>query len=167
MNSDIAIAITIFLAFCALVIFFTYRGYKKAKAAKQSTELKRQRLGAEMSATLTHISGLPVARSLPVEMYYGQDKITFISGGQEVFVARNKVTSIDTTVTGGTRRVPKSTAATFRALATIKTRLIISYDSDGKAKSITLDASSCAAFALKVANDFLKTSPRRYSKTEL
>lgn len=167
MHSDTIVYIVLLLIFLSAVFLLIYTVRKRAKGSKKARDLTASRLGADMSATLTHISGLPVARSLPVEMYYGQDKITFISGGQEVSVSRDKITSIDTTLTGATRRIPKSTAATFRALAAIKMRLIISYISGGKAKNITLDASSCSAFASKVVDDFRKTSPHRHSRTEL
>lgn len=176
---DTVIAVIIIVLFCGGLLFISYRGYKKAKANKRATAAIEKRLGATMSATLKHVSGLPIAKDLPVEMFYGPDKITFKKGGQEITVARDKVTGIDLVMREGSARKAMSGAATGKyvvggaagatvgALAAIAPRLVISYTSEGKSKSITLDTAASGTFASRVVKDFQQTHAQKRSTVEL
>ena len=107
---------------------------------------------------------------MTVEMFYGPEKIAFKKDGQEISVARDKVTGIDL-VTGRRQRAQgarrgrlrevrgrRSAGAAVGALAAIDTYLIISYTSEGQNKSVKLDASAGRGlFPSKVAKDFQKT----------
>ena len=85
----IAIGTALYLAY---IIYFLYRCFSTRKKAQQ-TRLDLR--GATMSGTLKHVSGLPLAKGLTVEMFYGPEKITFKKDGQEINIAREKVTGID------------------------------------------------------------------------
>lgn len=176
---DAIIAAVIIAVFCGGLLFISYRGYKKAKANKRATTAIEKRLGATMSATLKHVSGLPIAKDLPVEMYYGPDKITFKKGGQEIAVAKEKITGIDLVTGEGSARKAMAGAATGKyvvggaagatvgALAAISPRLVISYTSEGESKSITLDTAASGTFASKVVKDFRQTHTQKRSTIEL
>lgn len=175
---DIIIAVVLLAAFFGLVAFFCYRGYKSSKANKRATAAIEKRLGATMSATLKHVSGLPVAKGTPVEVYYGPEKIVFKKGGQEISVSREKVTSMELVNSGNTTRKVMSGAATGKyvggktgaavgALAAMVPNLVISYTSDGKSKHITLDLASSGTFGSKIVSDFRQTTRPTRSKIEL
>ena len=81
---DYIMAAAIIILFCGGLAYISYRGYKKSKRAKRAKEATATRLGATMSGTLKHVSGLPLAKGLTVEMFYGPDKIVFKKDGQEI-----------------------------------------------------------------------------------
>ena len=57
--------------------------------------------------------------------------------------------------------------ATVGALVAISPRLVISYTSEGKSKSITLDTAASGTFASKVVKDFRQTHTQKRSTIEL
>lgn len=162
-----------------LVAYLVYLFCKHFSAAKRAKKSREERREATMSATLKHVSGLPIAKDLPVEMFYGPDKITFKKGGQEITVSREKVTGIDLVMGEGSARKAMSGAATGKyvvggaagatvgALAAIAPRLVISYTSEGKSKSITLDTAASGTFASRVVKDFQQTHNQKRSTVEL
>ena len=175
---DIIMAVAIIAVFCGGLFYISYRGYKKSKANKRATAAVKNRLGATMSGTLKHVSGLPLAKGLMVEMFYGPDKITFKKDGQEINISRDKVTGIDVVLGDGSGRkaiagaasgkyVAGGTGAAVGALAAIDTYLVISYTSEGKNKSVTLDTAASGMFPTKVAKDFQKTHHPKRTKIEL
>lgn len=176
---DIIIAVAIVVVFCGGLFYISYRGFKKAKANKQATGAVAKRLGATMSGTLKHESGLPLAKGLMVEMFYGPEKITFKKDGQEISVSRDKVTSIDIVTGDGAARKAMGGAATGKyvvggtagaavgALAAIDTYLVISYTSEGESKSIRLGTASSGTFPTKVVKDFQQTTTTKRSTVEL
>ena len=176
---DIIIAVAILAVFCGGLFYISYRGFKKARVNKRAKEATATRLGATMSGTLKHVSGLPLAKGLTVEMFYGPEKITFKKDGQEITISRDKVTGIDVVTGNGSARKAIGGAATGKyvvggaagaaigALAAIDTYLVISYTSDGKNKSIKLDTAASGSFATKVAKDFKQTSKAKRSTIEL
>ena len=175
---DYIMAAAIIILFCGGLAYISYRGYKKSKRAKRAKEATAARLGATMSWTLKHVSGLPLANGLMVEMFYGPDKIVFKKDGQEISVARYKVTGIDFVTGDGSGRKALAGAASGKyvaggagaavgALAAIDTYLVISYTSDGQNKSVKLDAAGSGLFPSKVAKDFQKTHRVKRTKIEL
>lgn len=175
---DYIMAAAIIILFCGGLAYISYRGYKKSKAAKRAKAATANRLGATMSGTLKHVSGLPLAKGLAVEMFYGPDKIVFRKDGQEISIARDKVTGIDFVTGDGSGRkafagaasgkyVAGGAGAAVGALAAIDTYLIISYTSEGRSKSIKLDAAGSGLFPSKVAKDFQKTHHPKRTKIEL
>ncbi len=168
----IAIGTALYLAY---IVYFLYRYFAARKKARQ-TRLDLR--GATMSGTLKHVSGLPLAKGLTVEMFYGPDKIVFKKDGQEISVARDKVTGIDFVTGDGSGRKALAGAASGKyvaggagaavgALAAIDTYLIISYTSEGKNKSVKLDAAGSGLFPSKVAKDFQKTYRPKREKIDL
>lgn len=175
---DYIMAAAIIILFCGGLAYISYRGFKKSKAAKRAKEVTASRLGATMSGTLKHVSGLPIAKGLTVEMFYGPEKITFKKDGQEISIARDKVTGIDLVLGDGSGRkaiagaasgkyVAGGAGAAVGAMAAIDTYLVISYTSEGKNKSVKLDASAGGLFPSKVAKDFKKTYRPKRTKIEL
>lgn len=168
----IAIGTALYLAY---IIYFLYRYFSTRKKAQQ-TRLDLR--GATMSGTLKHVSGLPLAKGLTVEMFYGPERITFKKDGQEINIAREKVTGIDLVLGDGSGRkafagaasgkyVAGGAGAAVGALAAIDTYLIISYTSEGQKKSVKLDASAGGLFPSKVEKDFKKTYRPKREKIEL
>lgn len=170
-----AVCIIELLAYLAYLIFLLRKHSierKKAKASRLNTH------NATMSGTLKHVSGLPLAKGLMVEMFYGPDKIVFKKAGQEISVARDKVTGIDLVTGDGSGRKALAGAASGKyvaggagaavgAMAAIDTYLIISYTSDGQSKSVKLDAAGSGLFPSKVVKDFQKTHRVKREKIEL
>jgi len=176
---DIVMAVAIIAVFCGGLFYISYRGYKKSKANKRATAAVKNRLGATMSGTLKHVSGLPLAKGLMVEMFYGPEKITFKKDGQEINISRDKVTGIDVVMGDGSGRkavggaasgkylVGGATGAAVGALAAVDTYLVISYTSEGQNKSIRLDTASSGMFPTKVAKDFQQTSHQKRTTIDL
>lgn len=176
---DIILAVLLIAVFCGGLLYISYRGYKKSKASKRATQTIAKRLGATISGTLQHISGLPLAKDLPVEMFYGPEKIVFKKNGQEITISREKITGIDLVTGEGRTRQALSGAATGKyvaggttgavvgALAAISTYLVISYTSDGESRSIKLGTTGSGTFPAKVVKDFKQTSTIRHSSIEL
>ncbi len=149
MKDDI-IVLLLFLAFVVFIILFCYKGYKRASAVKKANSNTAQRVGATQNATLKHISGLPIAKGVLVEVFYGPEKIVFKKDGEEIVVARNKITSID-----------------LASKAAITQNLVISYTSDNKNKQITLDTYINGLFALNIQKDFKKNNSNKQNTIEL
>lgn len=175
---DYIMAAAIIILFCGGLAYISYRGYRKSKAAKRAKETTATRLGATISGTLKHVSGLPLAKGLMVEMYYGPEKITFKKAGQEISIAREKVTGIDVVTGEGSGRkafagaasgkyVAGGAGAAIGAAAAIDTYLVISYTSEGQNRSIKLDTAASGLFPTKVAKDFQKTYRPKREKIEL
>lgn len=176
---DNIIAAVLLILFAGAMLFLSYRGYKKAKAQKDAKASTGKRLGATTNATLKHVNGLPIAADLPVEVYYGPERIAFVTSGQEISLSMDKITSIDLVTGRGSARkavsgaaagkyvVGGATGAAVGALSSISTLLIISYIGDGKSKSITLDASTGGMFPSKIAKDFQKNHAKARTKQEL
>lgn len=179
MNSDIIIAVLLLGGFIALMLFISYKGYKKSSSAKRATERVAKRLGATMTATLKHTEGLPIAKGVPVEVYYGPEKVVFKKDKQEISIARSKITGIDC-VTGkdikarqvagaatGKYILGGMTGAVIGSLVATTTYLVISYTSDGKDKYVMLDTAASGTFALKVQKDFKQHDTSAPSSIEL
>lgn len=162
--------------YIAYIGYFLYKHFSKQKKAKRE---RLERRGATMSGTLKHVSGLPLAKGLMVEMFYGPEKITFKKDGQEINISRDKVTGIDVVTGDGSGRkavggaasgkylVGGATGAAVGALAAIDTYLVISYTSEGQNKSIRLDTASSGMFPTKVAKDFQQTSHQKRTTIDL
>lgn len=176
---DTIIAAAIIAVFCGGLFYVSYRSYKKAKANKRAKAATATRLGATMSGTLKHVSGLPLAKGLMVEMFYGPEKVTFKKDGQEFNISRDKITGIDVVLGDGSGRkalggaasgkyiAGGTTGAVVGALAAIDTYLVISYTSEGKSKSVRLGTAASGTFATKVEKDFKKTYHQKRSKIDL
>lgn len=145
---------------------------KKAKASKMS------RYGASMTATLKHISGLPLTKGAFVEVFYCPDKIVFKKAGQEIVVSRDKITDIELVSTSsrtkamagaafGKRLYGGTAGATLGALAATTPNLVISYTSGKTVKRIKLDTYTSGMFATNVQKDFRKTQKPAPSSIEL
>ena len=130
-----------------------------------------------MTATLKHTEGLPIAKGVPVEVYYGPEKVVFKKDKQEISIARSKITGIDC-VTGkdikarqvaatGKYLLGGMTGAVIGSLVATTTYLVISYTSDGKDKYVMLDTAASGTFALKVQKDFKQHDTSAPSSIEL
>lgn len=163
----------------AALAFYIVVLCRYAADRKKSKSRHLDRYGATMSATLKHISGLPIAKNLPVEVLYCPDRILFRKGAQEITVSMEKITAIDLTTGQHTARQAMAGAATGKyvlggktgaavgALAAVSTQLIISYTSGGESRSVVLDASSGGTFPAKVVKAFGQTHAPKSSKIEL
>lgn len=159
--------------------YFVFLLLRISAARKKGQRAHLDRYGATMSATLKHLSGLPIAKNLPVEVLYCPDRMVFRKDAQEITVSMDKITAIDVTTGRNAGRKALTGAATGKyvaggtagaaigALASIEVLLIISYISDGKGKSIVLDASSGGTFPSKLAKDFSQNHPQKKTTIEL
>lgn len=152
---DYIMAGVLFAVFAVVWILFCYRGYKKAKEMKRAKASQEKRLEASMSATVKHISGLPVAKGALVEMYYGPKQIVFKKDGQEISVSRDKVVSIDQVFPGKSAQKAIKGAASGKyalggkigaaagTIAAMTPNMVISYVSGGKNKQISPPFCQC------------------------
>lgn len=170
------------VAVFALISYVAYCVYILCKLVRKNKRMKKARLGrygALSSGILKHISGLPIAKNVAVEVFYCQDKFVFKKDGQEFVIQRNKVTSVDVT-TGQNVRSQQlrgasagkyifggTAGAVIGSLAATSTYMIISYTSDDKAKFVVLDTASSGMFSLNVQKDFSKTQNITRSTVEL
>lgn len=157
----------------AAVAYFVFLLCKLRAAQKNQNRRHLDRYGATMSGTLKHLSGLPLAKNLPVEILYCPDRFVFRKDTQEITVSMDKVTGIDVTTGQHTGRKAITGAASGKyvaggaagaalgALASIEMLLIISYTSDGKNKSIIFDASAGGTFPTKLEKDFRQKYPQK------
>lgn len=179
LTEDTILAVLILGGFIALMLFISYKGYKKSSEIKKAAERTKQRLGATMNTTLKHTDGLPLAKGVLVEVYYGPEKIVFKKDKQEISIARNKITGIDC-VTGkdikgqqlagaatGKYVLGGMTGAVIGSLAATTTYLVVSYTSDNKDKYVILDTAASGMFALKVQKDFKQHDTSAPSSIEL
>ena len=144
----------------AAVAYFVFLLCRLRAAQKNQNHRHLDRYGATMSGTLKHLSGLPLAKNLPVEILYCPDRFVFRKDAQEITVSMDKVTGIDVTTGQHTGR-NAITGAALGALASIEMLLIISYTSDGKNKSIVFDASAGGTFPTKLEKDFRQKYPQK------
>lgn len=165
-----------------LLLYLGYIIYllrKHFSAGKRAKERRMLRHGATMTSTLKHIEGLPIAQGVPVEVYYGPEKVVFKKDKQEISIARSKITGIDC-VTGkdiksrqlagaatGKYLLGGMTGAVIGSLAATTTYLVISYTSDGRDKYVMLDTAASGTFALKLQKDFKKHDTSAPSSIEL
>lgn len=174
---DYILAAAIIILFCGGLAYISYRGYKKSKRAKRAKEATVTRLGATMSGTLKHVSGLPLAKGLTVEMFYGPEKITFKKDGQEINIARERSRALTWCwgTTAGARRSPgpppgstwpEERRGSRRAGGHrhVPDNLV---HQRGAEKSVKLDASAGGLFPSKVAKDFQKTYRPKREKIDL
>lgn len=176
---DIIIAVVLVLMFVGLMVFLSVWGFKKAKAQKKRKIAIEKRLDATLSGVVKHISGLPVAKGVIIELYYGPKQIVFKKDGQEFVISRDKITNIDLVIQGNSGRKAMSgaaagkyvlggtTGAVVGSLSALVPNLVISYESDGKTKQITLDPSSSGTLFNKIEKDFKRTTPYERNTVEL
>lgn len=169
----IVIGTALYLAYIGYLLYKHFSKQKKAKKARL------ERRGATMNGTLKHVSGLPLAKGLMVEMFYGPEKITFKKDGQEFNISRDKITGIDVVMGDGSGRKAVAGAASGKylvggtagaavgALSAIDTYLVISYTSEGQSKNIRLDTASSGMFPTKVAKDFQQTHHQKRTTVDL
>lgn len=159
--------------------FICYLLYKHFSAKKQTEKKRLARYGATESGTLKHADGLPLAKGVLVEVFYGPEKIVFKKDKQEISIARNKIAGIDC-VTGkdikgqqlagaatGKYVLGGMTGAVIGSLAATTTYLVVSYTSESKDKYVILDTAASGMFALKVQKDFKKHDTSAPSSIEL
>ena len=177
--SDNIISVICIIIFVAIMGFVSYKCFKKAYNLKQAQTEAYNRFGATMNGTLKHIEGLPLASGVPVEVYYGAEKIVFKKDQHEISISRNKVTGIDVTTgkdikmqqmagaTAGKFILGGMTGAVLGSLVATSTYLVISYTSDKENRYVILDTAASGMFALKVQKDFAKTNDAKRTTIEL
>lgn len=176
---DYILAAIILFGFVALMLIISYKGYKKSRAAKKAREVISGRLGSTMNATLKHTEGLPFAPGALLDVYYGPERIVFKKDNQEVSVKREKITGIDVTTgkniktqqlagaAAGKYILGGTTGAIIGSLVATTNYLVISYNSDGKAKFVILDTYMSGTFALKLQKDFANSNTSAPCSIEL
>ncbi len=179
---DNGIKVTLYIVLTLIVIYLIVKLFiyfvKIIAKDKKHKQNMLDKYGATLSGTLKHISGLPVAKGVPVEVYYCADRFVFTRGEQEIIISREKITNVDV-INGSTARQYLSGAAAGKYVfggtkgqllgvaATAKNYLVISYISNGKDKYVKLDTASSDIFALKVQRDFAKTKTVAHTSVEL
>lgn len=184
LNDDRVLSYANFVAIVSieLICYLTliaYLLYKHFSAKKQAKKKRLTRYGATESGILKHTDGLPLAKGVLVEVYYGPEKIVFKKDKQEISIARNKITGIDC-VAGkdikgqqlagaatGKYVLGGMTGAVIGSLAATTTYLVVSYTSDNKYKYVILDTAASGMFALKVQKDFKQHDTSAPSSIEL
>ncbi len=168
-NSVMLLYLTTTMLFLAYGISVIYKYFKIMNTAAKT---RLSIYGATMSGILRHVSGLPIANGLLVEMYYGPEKIIFKHGGDKIVLSIDKITNIDIINTRSRaaagryvfRRKRRAAVGTF---SSINMYLVISYVSNSQNKNIKLYIGSSAIFAFKVEKDFRKTHSPKHNTIEL
>lgn len=152
--------------------------------AFSSTNAEKRRLaaiGATMSGTMRHVSGLPMASGLAVEMLYCPDRLLFRSGGKEVTIRMPKVTDISLATKGNGERRALSGAASGKyamggavgavmgAAMSVECELVISYNGKAGSKTVRLDTfdGTGDGFPARVVNEYRKNHPSKVESIEL
>ena len=154
-----AMIVCLFSVYAVFLIFIIYKSCKKSKRARQN---RLKRYGATMTATLRHVGGLPLLHDVYVDVYYGPEKIWFITDKKEISIARSKITDI-VWRSSTTKRLNSFRRARSRNSLAKEYYLIISYTNNGCDKYVKLDTYGNDIFALKMQKDFKQhdTSGRR------
>lgn len=152
-------------------------GAVKGTAMHIDRSKKAEEYGADISANLKHVSGLPIAAGVMVGLFCMKDKLTIRKDDQEIELAAEKLKAIDS-VTGRDLQTQANgalaggllfglTGAAIGALTASTTYLIITYESGGEQKYITLDLLSNTGTGKKVAEYYKGFTTEKAGKIEL
>lgn len=107
--------------------------------------LVRRNHEATMSASVTHVKGLPLPAGARLTMYYEPGRVVFRRAGQEVVIPRGFVERIELRVFDGPDgRAPQKKDAL----------LVISHVRGGRQMQVLVDARGAGSFASRVERDF-------------
>lgn len=168
------IAMFFYLPFLGYHIYLVWKIFSTSKRTKKRL---MQQYGATLTATLKHTEGLPLAKGVLVDVYYGPEKILFKKDNQEI--ARSKISDIDC-VTGEAMKSQMTTGAVagkyilgglsgavIGSLIATTIYLVISYTSDGSDKYVILDTAASGTFAHNVQKDFKQNDTSAPKSIEL
>lgn len=118
---------------------------------------------------MKHINGLPIPQGVIIDVFYCDDKIVFKKDTQEISVAKDKITSIET-VTGKDIDTTGAVAGFLvfglagAILGASTVYMLITYESEGEQKGITLDTYASGLTPSKIVNDFKNTRTNTETK---
>ncbi|MCD8208640.1 MAG: hypothetical protein LUD72_11935 [Bacteroidales bacterium] len=170
----VLIVIVFVIAIIVAVIVFSIQGAKGSMRVRK----KADDLGAKLSGTLKHISGLPIPPNAEVDMYCCPNKFVFVGSNQEITVARTKVISVDRITGRGDPSKQMSDAAAgmllfgvagaaIGAMSSGTTCLVITYKSNDENKFIVLDGTHCMNFVKKTIKEFSQGSKNAAMPTKV
>ena len=170
------VAFILILLMLVFFIIFIAAGVKASgdhiKRSKKATDY-----GADFSAFVKHVSGLPIPSGIMVGIYCTKDRFIIRKDEQEIVLAADKIRSIDN-VRGNDLKSQASgaaagalvfgmTGAAIGALAGTSVYIIISYESDGELKAITLDPATNMSTGKKVAEYYRDITDKHTVTIEL
>ena len=171
-----AFGAVLFLGFVGLMIWVICKSFINSSERKQTIEEQKQKFNAVDCAELKHNSGLPFPEGVPVEVFYGKEKITFKKDEQIATVDYSKIRSIDV-ITGSELKKDVATGAiagkyiigglagaAVGALLATSTYLVIGYESNNENKTIILDTAMSGLFSNRIQK-FYKENFKQIEKT--
>ncbi len=172
----LTVKLLLYLLFLGYSIYLVWKVFSTKKRTKKRL---MQQYGATLTATLKHTEGLPLAKGVLVDVYYGPEKILFKKDNQEISIARSKISDIDC-VTGEAMKSQMTTGAVagkyifggmsgavLGSLIATTIYLVISYTSDGSDKYVILDTAASGTFAHNVQKDFKQNDTSAPKSIEL
>ena len=171
-----AFGILLFLGFIGLMFWLIFKSFVKSNERKQMIEEQKQKFNAIERAELKHSSGLPFSEGVPVEVFYGKEKITFKKDEQIATIDYSKIRSIDV-ITGSELKKDVATGAiagkyiigglagaAVGALLATSTYLVIGYESNNENKTILLDTAMSGLFSNRMQK-FYRENFKQTEKT--
>jgi|GEM_PF-2563657 len=174
-------SILVLCSVISMIIFFPL-SYKEQlrinKVIKQMNEEYINSYSAYIHGTIKHFSGLPVASGAMIELFIGNDKIVFKKDGQEFFLDRSKVISVDyvqgkdannQAMTGAIAgmMVGGASGAFLGSMLAKEYYLIFTYKSEGEIKFISLSTGGSNLPINRIINEFKSSVKQIDERIEL
>jgi len=164
-----------FIGFLVVAIMLGGIGFVLYKlfssSAKQQREIKtnKEKYNPKYTGKMKHINGLPLPQGVVIDLFYCDDKIIFKKDNQEISISKDKITSIETIMgkdidTGGAVTGFLVFGLAGAVLGSSTVYMLITYESEGEQKGITLDTYMSGFAPGKIVDDFKKT--RTNTKTK-
>lgn len=156
------IAFLIIVALIAIPCFIFYKAIKTSNNAQKIKSANKVKYNPKYTGQMKHINGLPLPQGVVLDLFYCEDKIVFKKDNQEISISKDKITSIETVMgkdidTGGavTGFLVFGLAGAVLGASTVY--MLITYESEGEQKGITLDTYMSGFAPGKIVDDFKNT----------
>lgn len=159
---DVFIVSIICLALIGGLGYLWYKGFKGSVKNQQAKNANKAKYNPKYTGQMKHINGLPLPQGVVLDLFYCEDKIVFKKDNQEISISKDKITSIET-VTGKDIDTSGAVAGYLvfglvgAVLGASTVYMLITYESEGEQKGITLDTYMSGFAPGKIVNDFKNT----------
>ena len=156
---DVFIVSIICLALIGGLGYLWYKGFKGSVKNQQAKNANKAKYNPKYTGQMKHINGLPLPQGVVIDLFYCEDKIIFKKDNQEISISKDKITSIET-VTGKDIDTSGAVAGYLvfglagAVLGASTVYMLITYESEGEQKGITLDTYMSGFAPGKIVNDF-------------
>jgi len=179
-NSSVYRILSICSVISVIIFFPLFCGEQSRidKVIKQKNEEYINSYSAHTYGHIKHFSGLPIASGAKIELFIGNDKITFKKDGQEISLDRSKVISVDYVqgkdannqamagaVAGS--MIGGVSGAFLGSMLAKEYYLIFTYKSEGEIKFISLSTGGSNLPINKIISDFKSSGKQIEERIEL